>query len=432
MIPYRFIYLIACVSLFLVSSFSSAQDATIPTGAPILRVQLSAPAKVKMGTLVRARTIGPLYDANRLIIPAGTTVLGKVVEVTPAPREKRVSAISHGDFTLLKEARIEFEELRFANGAEVPIASDPAEQSSSVVRFQSSTPKHESLVRQAWASVISRKDAAMDNVTAPGKGERIKKFMWSQLPWHPQQIDAGTQYDVTLAWVPNLPPQSSPEGAGQALQKHDPDKLNDSAILHAQLEEDLSSKTAKEDDPVEARVTQPLLDKQGRIEVPQGAVLKGRVLRARPAKKWGKNGALRFTFNQVEFAQGSKQQVSGVPTAMDGSSNQKLKLDAEGGVEPEKKSVLTPLALGLLATSALLDEDADIGHTATASNGFGIVTRIISISTGSKTVAGVIGMIATGRATYARYIARGHDVVFPRNSQIEVEVGPIQKPATTR
>ena len=222
-------------------------------------------------------------------------------------------------------------------------------------------------------------------------------------------------------------PQAVALSTSDQSTKRESDRLNEPALLHARLQEDLSSKTAKEDQAIVASVTEPLLDKQGQIEIPQGALLRGRVLRARAARKWGRNGALRFTFNQVDFPQGSQQQVSGVPAAVDGSRNQSLKLDAEGGVEPAKKSVLTPLALGLLATSSFLDEDASITHSAAASNGFGLVTRIVSISTGSKTVAGVIGAIATGRALYTRYIAHGRDVVFARNSQVEVEVGPIHK-----
>jgi len=398
-------------------------------GAPatvILRVQLDSPAKVKRGSPVHAHTVEPLYNANHLILPAGTIVNGKVIEVTPEDRSKRVSAISHGDFTPLKEARIQFDSLRLANGSELPIATEPAQQSSDVVRFQSVTARRPSLFRRFWATVTNQKNQAVNTIKAPGKGDRLKKFFFAQLPWHPQAIDAGTQYDVTILH-PLATPQAVAANTPDQSKKKESDQLNEPALLHARLQEDLSSKTAKEDDTVVASVTEPLLDKQGQIEIPQGALLRGRVLRARAAKKWGRNGALRFTFNQVDFPQGSQQQVSGVPAAVDGSRNQSLKLDAEGGVEPAKKSALTPLALGLLATSSFLDEDASITHSAAASNGFGLVTRIISISTGSKTVAGVIGMIATGRAVYTRYIAHGRDVVFAHNSQVEVEVGPIHK-----
>jgi hypothetical protein len=85
----------------------------------------------------------------------------------------------------------------------------------------------------------------------------------------------------------------------------------------------------------------------------------------------------------------------------------------------------------MLATSALLDEEGGVGHVATSSNGFGLITRLIAISTGSKWVGGAIGIAATGRTVYTRFIAHGRDVVFRRNSQVEIEVGPIHKSLVT-
>jgi hypothetical protein len=150
-------------------------------------VQLDSPTKIKRGCPVHAHTVEPLYNANQLILPAGTIVNGKVIEVTPADRRKRASAISHGDFTPLKEGRIQFDSLRLANGSELAIATEPAQQSNDVVRFQSATARQPSLFRRFWATVTSQKDQAVNTIKAPGKGDRLKKFVFAQLPWHPQR-----------------------------------------------------------------------------------------------------------------------------------------------------------------------------------------------------------------------------------------------------
>ena len=411
--------------------FAQSQEKT-GAGSRTLRVELDTPAKVKLGTAVRAHTVEPLYDSNQLVIPAGTVLFGKVSAVTPVSKGKRANAMSHGDFTPLHEASIQFNGLRLQNGSQLPILTSPARESSAIVRFQSSHPKRPSLFRQAWNVLIAQKDQAITTVTAPGKVDRLKKYMFTQLPWHPEIVEAGSQYDVAL--LTPLPTIERREFA-QPMPKATPKDrtLDQSAYLHARLQEELSSKTGKRGDLVSAVVTQPVLSSEGQIEIPQGAILRGRVLRAHAAEKWGKNGALRFTFNQVDFPQGARQQVSGVPAAVDGSKNRSLKLDSEGGVEPDtKKGVMLPLALGLLAVSAFTqDEDGGMGRSAVASNGFGLITRIVAISTGSRAVGGVIGMIDTGRTVYTRFIARGRDVVFPRNSQVEVEVGPIHKLAAS-
>ncbi len=419
-----------CVALAVPLSSMTAE--TLPqrdagTGTRVLRVELDTPAKVKLGAAVRAHTVEGLYDANRLVIPPGTVLFGKVAAVRPAAKSKRASAMSHGDFTPLHEATIQFGALRLRDGAMLPISTSPAEEGSPIVRFQSSHATKKSLLRQGWDTLMARKNETLSTVTSPGKTDRLKKYLFSQLPWHPEIIDAGSQYDVTL-----LSSLGTIERAGLAgpvpTVTASNEKVSEGAFLHARLSDEITSRTAKQGEPVIAVVTQPVIDSHGEIEIPQGSILRGRILRAHAAKKWGHNGALRFTFNQVDFPQGAQQQVSGVPSAVDGSKNRGLKLDAEGGVEPDtNKGVMLPLALGLLATSALTDEDGGIGHSVTASNGFGLITRVLAIAIQSKTFAGTIGLIDTGRTVYTRYLAHGRDVVFPRNSQVEVEVGPIHK-----
>jgi hypothetical protein len=375
--------------------------------------------------------VEPLYDSNQLVIPAGTVLFGNVSEVHRASKSKRVSAISHGDFTPLHDAAIRFTSLRLQGGSQVPISTGTAQESSQVVRFQSSRTKRPSLFRQAWNAAMIRKNETVSTVTDPGKVDRLKKYVFAQLPWHPEIIEAGSQYDVALLGPIALTEQQK---LAEPMPKPKPknQKLDQAAYLHARLQEELTSKTGKQGDLVSAVVTQPVIDSEGQIEIPQGAILRGRVLRAHAAKKWGQNGALRFTFNQVDFPQGTQQQVSGVPAAVDGSKNRSLKLDAEGGVEPDtNKGIMLPLALGLLAASAFTDEDSGIGRSAVASNGFGLITRIIAISSGSRTVGGVVGMIDAGRTVYERFIAHGRDVVFVKNSQVEVEVGQIHKLAAS-
>jgi hypothetical protein len=106
-----------------------------------------------------------------------------------------------------------------------------------------------------------------------------------------------------------------------------------------------------------------------------------------------------------------------------------IQLDNEGGAKPQSnRSFLVPLSLGLLATSALTEDEASVAHAAASSNGFGLIGRVIAISTGSNIVGGTLGAISTGRAVYSHFLANGKDVVFPHNTEIEVDLGPAAQP----
>ena len=47
---------------------------------------------------------------------------------------------------------------------------------------------HFALIRRGWNAVIGRKDSAVNTVTAPNKMQRLEKFFWSQMPYHPQYV----------------------------------------------------------------------------------------------------------------------------------------------------------------------------------------------------------------------------------------------------
>ena len=136
-------------------------------------------------------------------------------------------------------------------------------------------------------------------------------------------------------------------------------KLDRSAVLHARLINDLDSAKSKAGEAVTAVVTEPKLDANNQVEIPQGTVLRGNVLQAEPAKKWGHNGSLRFTFQKMEFPSGFQQRVTGVPNAVAGAAGANLQIDNEGGSKPQSNhGLLVPLSLGLLATSALTEDEA--------------------------------------------------------------------------
>src|SRR5215469_1094813 len=164
----------------------------------VVRVQLDSPAKFKAGAPVRAHTVEPLYENNKLAIPAGTPIEGLVTQVNPASHKRRLDAKFHGDFTPLHEVKIQFERIVPTDGHPVPISAAPADEGSSVVVFHSAGAKHDSLTHRAWGFAVGKKNQAVATFTAPGKEHRLERMLFSQLPWHPESLEPGTQYDVVL------------------------------------------------------------------------------------------------------------------------------------------------------------------------------------------------------------------------------------------
>ena len=159
--------------------------------------------------------------------------------------------------------------------------------------------------------------------------------------------------------------------------------------------------------------------------IPQGSQLEGTVTQAKSARWFGRSGKLRFSFRELKLPNGRSQHVDGTLTGADASKFSDLQLDAEGGVQQNSRSgAAIPLVLMFLAGRALDDDGSLAGNSAVASNGFGIVGRVVGIVGGSRNLAAGIGFYAAALSFYERWVARGHDVIFSKDTRIEVTTTP--------
>jgi hypothetical protein len=265
--------------------------------------------------------------------------------------------------------------------------------------------------------------------TAPGFGDRALQILYHQLPYHPERIEANTAWTFELSSPLALPNQAmaSDPPPPPTFAPGSPEVWSVRAVLTAEV----TSATAKPGDPVEALVTEPVFDRTGDLVVPQGSTLVGKVTTAKSARNLGRNGKLRFTFQQIRFPEGTGEDRS-VEGALSGANTQgahELSMDAEGTVTPKNKSsVIAPLLLTMLAGRAL-DQDGNFSAQATvASNGFGLIGRVVGIAAGSRELAAGIGYYAAALSTYENFLSPGHDVDFPTATRIEIETTPLRAP----
>ena len=185
---------------------------------------------------------------------------------------------------------------------------------------------------------------------------------------------------------------------------------------------------------MQALVVEPVFDKEQHLVVPQGSMLVGKVTTAKSARSLGRNGKLRFTFQQVRFPQGAglpaaDEPVQGALSGATAQGNTGLMLDAEGTVTPKSQaSVIAPLLLTMLAGRAL-DNDGNLTvQNGVSSNGFGLIGRVVGVAAGNRNVAAGLGFYAAALSTYENFLRPGHDVDFPKDTRIEIETTPLRAP----
>lgn len=385
----------------------------------VIEVQIERDAHMKVGQAVRARTVYPLYVDNRLVIPNGAELTGKITALQAAPKKTRVNAKLGGDFTPLHTALVNFDHVVFSDGTRLSLQALPTSGGIEVVRFQSMSPsQHQSMAKNLWADALGRGKETVQTFTAPGKKDRLRRAFYSELPYHPELLTAGTQFSVQLAQPLDVPMMRV------AVEPANKKGVAPNTTLAAELLDDISSKNALRGAKIRAVVTEPLFNKDQQVQVPQGTLLLGEITQSRAAGKWGKGGELRFSFRELQFPVGFVQKVHGAPVAIDAPAARSVELDAEGGVKPAPKSLAVPLLMGLLATSAVHEDEASVLHTGGASNGFALIGRAAALAAKSNYVGAAIGFYGTGRTVYSKFLAHGQDVSFPKHTRIEVALDP--------
>lgn len=398
-------------------------SSVLASGFP-LRVQIVHRYRLHKGMPVQGFLIDPVYSIDHVVLPAHTEVYGTVTKLVPVERSTRVWAKLNGDFTPLKKPVIHFNSLLLPNGSRLPIDANAAERTADMVKMgppgkkQSRFAKMKSAIHEKVASV---KQGFSDAIHSHHKSDKALQILYGQLPYHPQEIWSGTQFDADLAQPLTL---RSSKGI-EPLPVTPPHGHIPPGTLDARLDTALSSKTDKVGKPVEAVLTQPYMSADKKhVILPEGTQLMGRVTQAKRARSFSRNGTLRFTFQQVKLPAGTLEKIHAQMTAVEGKKGQNVQLDNEGGAHAtsDQGKYMAPLALGYLAGSNAVDANQNQVDAATTSNGFGLPARILSILFVSGTTISVFAYYSVGQSVTRRWLVRGHEVEFAKNTRMELAV----------
>jgi hypothetical protein len=454
---------------------NAAQNVTIPLGAEsgiALRVYATSRVPMRMGQPVTAKLIDSVFSFDRVVIPAGVELRGKVVKLDPVPKLMRMHALIGGDFTPLHFARVEFDSLSLPDGRVLPLHTESSEGLTAIYQEpkppkkppkqppQPGSAKDPSLLdqarQQAKTQINQQIDAQLNQRTfgvgslirGPNKKERLIDLAISRMPYHPQWYRRGTRFDAVLVERVDLGAAEVPATALRALGGQ-PSVAQTARVRFLTT---VSSVDAAVGDKVEASLSQPLMGPGGMLLLPEGTRLSGSVRQAKPARWLHRPGRLRFTFDQVDLpayartSEGTSRKLETAEAHLESADTDptaNVKIDSEGGAKATESKTRF-IAPAIAAAIALKTMDNDTGkHVPTGGagartgnrggltlgglSGFGLVGAAVAHTSPNVGVAlGWWGMAVT---TYSTVVSRGHDVVFARNTEMEVRFGPRPVPA---
>ncbi|HME12985.1 MAG TPA: hypothetical protein VKF79_09005 [Candidatus Acidoferrum sp.] len=409
----------------------------MPKGTAI-QVILDKEVKIsKIGQPIHGRTVEPIYAFDKLVVPVGAEVSGTITELENVSGGKRTLQALNADFTPARKVGVAFDQLVFPDGKRMAMQTSVTPGSGEVISFVTATGHEQKKsvkdaasekAEQAKAQAKQEWNNAVAQVEAPGKVHRAKRYLLAQLPVHAQYIDAGTVYFAELQTPLEFGSESFTPEMAKAIGSPPPD----GSSVRARLSAAVSSATAQKGDEVDAVLSQPLFD-GARLIFPQGSRLKGSVVEVQPARHPRHNGQLRIVFHEIVPPEGVAQKIASSLEGVQSSKSQDLKLDSEGGAEaqtPKTRYLQTAVAVGLAAASS---GDDLLNHGEGGAGGFRVVGFVVGLASRSQPLGLAMGAFGASRSVYVHFIARGRDVVFPKNTAMEIGLGPRpDSPAQTK
>ena len=410
-----------------------AQSVSVPVGTPVwLRSKVTV--RMRVGQVVHAELMYPVFAEDQQALPAGTVVDGTITAME-ADHAHRVDARLRGDFTPFSHPVVMFERGHLADGTLFSLPAGAATDGAPVLRLTPPPPQKGGFLRREFDTGVGMVRDRVRLVTAPGKKDRLTALLYSQLPYHPQRVEAGTVWTVettgafavpqTAAGVQSPAPAAKDVSVQRASAQQEPQDAR-TWTVQAYLAETVSSSSAKVGQPLRAIVAEPVIDRStGEVAVPQGAVLEGEVTRARAARRFGRSGDLRFDFRQLSFpGKPERQQVQTTLSGIDAAGGANLALDSEGQVKRKPQDKLAvPLVLLALAGRPLDRDRGDnaFGKDAVASNSLGVLGFIVGTAGGWRNVAAGIGYYGTAIAVWNRWIKKGTETTLRKDTRLVVQ-----------
>jgi type IV secretory pathway VirB10-like protein len=449
----------------------------VDTGRP-LRVALDQRVRVKQaGQAVSGTLVDNVYAHDRIVVPAGSHVLGHIVRLDDPSRMTRLRAMAGGSFAPNRQIVLRFDTVVQADGRQISIRTVVGPVTERVtLRVAATTDNdgsggasgsderggtasngarkpggpdddgdqddHAGVRDSAKREIAARKHEATQKaretlaaIKQPGKKDRMKAAAIDKLPYHPQYLSQGSVYNAALVDPIDFG-VATPVAAASEDARPAPE-----SVLNARLVTGLDSHQSFKGEPVVAVLAEPVFSADHRLILPEGTELKGEVTFVRKARSLHRDGQLRFLFETVVGPDRAASTLQASLYSAQVGEAASIQIDEEGGARAtsSKTRFIAP-ALALVSLRGVFDQehrrfdgDADDGTTAPVGSavgarsvgsffGWGLAGTAIGLVSRPAGVA--LSVVGACRTVYSAVFGKGRDVTFPAETPIQVQLAP--------
>lgn len=171
----------------------------------------------------------------------------------------------------------------------------------------------------------------------------------------------------------------------------------------------VSASKSRAGDIVQARLLEPIIV-GAHVAVPEGSVLEGHVLRAKPPRWLSRAGSLSLIFTRMILPDGAWFPISASPTSVELKRGSHTRIDAEGRLQGDRPG-LTQMLIDGGVTAGIAKETDDATQL--------IIEAVLSGATDASTAgtARIAGMVVSGIFMVTR---NGRDVILPNFTDMNI------------
>lgn len=410
------------------SVLSPPVELTVGKGVPLRVVLRKAMRVKKVGQPITAYLADPVYAFDRVVVPSGSEVDGHVAKLTPPSGLRKTGYYLNADFSSHRSVEVEFDTLILPNGKRIALRTKILPGVGPVLRLETN-PQEQGKVDRARGFLSRQWHLAIEEVRPSALWRNAKGFLSSQLPYHRLRLEAGAVFVAELEQPLDFGPARIPSAELGAMGQL-PDV---NAQAFARLTTALDSATSREGASVEAVLTRPVFSSDKKLLLPVGTALEGAVVRVKPARRLHRNGQLHFTLDRVQLPSHAAKPVEMALEGMEVPTSSHIRIDSEGQTSVPSNGESRVLRTAFSAAIANSTFDTDSGHAgATASSenhplggasGYKVIGLALSLGARSPALSQALGLLGTGESVYLHFIARGQDLVLPKDTPIEISFG---------
>lgn len=412
------------------SIFSPAVELTVPKDVP-LRVSLRKSVAVrKVGQPLQTYLTESVYAFDRVVIPKGSELDGRIVALLPPPRLKKASYYLNADFSPHRIVLVQFFTLILPSGLRIPVQTKivPDVGIGIVMRLHANPPNGKAASRSR-SFITNQWHLAIAQAKPSALWKNFKHLLSAEWPYHRQKFSAGTVFVAELEQPLDFGAVKIPPSEEQAIGRLP--SANTRAF--ARLTTGLSSSISLPGASVNAVLTRPVFSTTCQLLLPVGTHLEGTVVRAKPARRLHRNGHLLFRLDSVKLPSSISRSIEMSLQGIEAPQSSHLRMDSEGeaSVADSKESrVLRTAFSAVIATSTFDSDSGHAGATITSENrpigglsGYKLIGLAIAFGARSPILSRTLGLWGTTQSLYLHFIGPGQNIVLPKNTPVEISFG---------